>query len=109
MVRALRQRCASSAPDRMGRLDALQRALGLDRYLRIVARRRPANHAQLLVTLLVAGDLDVLGIDVLTETRYFVGAKQVGARDHAAAVLHADGHLGVGNGGAARVADESEI
>ena len=49
---------ANAAPG----LDALQRAFGFDRDFRIAARGRTPGHANLLVTRLVAGDFDVLGI-----------------------------------------------
>src|SRR5436190_524896 len=90
-------------------LAALQRAFRLDRDLRIAARRRTSDDAQLLVARLVAGDLDVFGIDLLAESWNFVGAEKVGTRNDAAAIFHSHGHLGIGDGGAARVADETEI
>src|SRR5262245_56021258 len=90
-------------------LDALQRAFGLDRDLRVGARRRSPDDAQLLVAWLVAGHLDVLGIDLFAEAGHLVSAEKVGARDDTAAILHRHGHLGVGNGGAVGVAHEAEI
>src|SRR6478609_4962118 len=90
-------------------LDTLQRAFRLDRDLRIAARRGTSDDAQLLVARLVAGDLDVFGIDLLAEAWNFVGAEKVGARNDAAAIFYSHGHLGIGDGGAARVPDETEI
>src|SRR5262249_3640464 len=58
---------------------------------------------------LVAGDLDVFGIDLLAESWNFVGAEKIGTRNDAAAILHTHGHLGIRDGGAARVPDETEI
>src|SRR5262249_23304057 len=90
-------------------LDTLQRAFRLDRDLRIAARRRTSDDAQLLVARLVTGDLDVFGIDLLAESWNFVGAEKVGTCNDAAAIFHSHGHLGIRDGGAARVADETEI
>src|SRR5215467_9110117 len=101
--------CQRDQPSPPSFLDALQRAFGLDRNFRIGARRRTSDDTELLVTWLVARDFNVFGINLLAEARNLVRAEQVGARDDAAAVLHAHGHLGVGNGGAARVPHEAEI
>src|SRR5215831_9317688 len=101
--------CQYDQPSPLLLLDALQRAFGLDRNFRVGARRRTSDDAELLVTRLVAGDFNVFGINLLAEARNLVGAEQVGARDDTAAVLHSHGHLGVGNGGAVRVAHEAEI
>src|SRR5207244_11739452 len=89
---------------------ALQRAFGLDRDLRLRGRRhRAAEHAGLPVAVLLAGDLDVVEGDLLAEAGHLVGADRVGARDHAAALLDRDRHLGVGYGCALAVLDEAEI
>src|SRR5262245_57620945 len=91
-------------------LDTLQRALGLDRDLDGGVRCAHApQRPQLLVALLVARDLDVLGVDVLAEAGHLVGAERVGTGDDATAVLDPDGHLGVGQRGAVGVLDEAEI
>src|SRR5262245_2298431 len=91
-------------------LDTLQRALGLDRDLDGGVRRAHAPQSpQLLVALLVARDLDVLGVDVLAEAGDLVGAERVGAGDDATAVLDPHGHLGIGQRGAVGVLDEAEI
>ena len=90
-------------------LDALQRAFGLNRNFRVGARRGTSDDAELLVAWLVARHLNVFGVNLLAEARNLVGAEQVGARDNAAAVLHAHGHLGVGDSGAIRVPHEAEI
>src|SRR5262249_14850712 len=74
------QQCCRSAE----LLDALQRAFGLDRDLRISVRRRASDDAQLLVARLVAGHLDVLGIDLFAEAGHLVSAEKVGARDDTA-------------------------
>jgi hypothetical protein len=91
-------------------IDALKRALGLDRDLHIRGRRTHApEDPDLLVALLVARDLDILGIDLLAEAGDLVGAERVGARDHTAAVLDPHRHLGVGHGRTVGVLDEAEI
>src|SRR6516164_384434 len=90
-------------------LDALQRALGLNRNFRVGARRGTSDDAELLVAWLVARHFDVFGVNLLAEARNLVGAEQVGARDDAAAVLHAHGHLGVWDSGAVRVPHAAEI
>src|SRR5215469_919532 len=90
-------------------LDALQRAFGLNRNFRVGARRGTSDDAELLVAWLVARHFDVFRVNLLAEARNLVGAEQVSARDDAAAVLHAHGHLGVGDGGAVRVPHEAEI
>src|SRR5262245_7397143 len=93
-----------------GLLDPLQRALGLDRDLDGGVRRAHAPQSpQLLVALLVARDLDVLGVDVLAEAGDLVRAERVGAGDDATAVLDPHGHLGVRQRGAVGVLDEAEI
>src|SRR5262249_32539240 len=104
LMRKAQPCCRSAEP-----LDALQPAFGLDRDLRISARRRASDDAQLLVARLVAGHLDVLGIDLFAEAGHLVSAEKVGARDDTAAILHCHGHLGVGNSGAVGVPHEAEI
>src|SRR4030095_4213235 len=75
-------------PFRDHALYTLQRALGLHRDLDGGVRRAHApKRPQLLVALLVARDLDVLGVDVLAEAGDLVGAERVGAGDDATAVL----------------------
>src|SRR5262249_47533064 len=90
-------------------LDALQRALGLNRNSRVGARRGTSDDAELLIAWLVARHFDVFGVNLLAEARNLVGAEQVGARDDTAAVLHTHGHLGVGNSGAVRIPHEAKI
>src|SRR5262249_34512121 len=88
---------------------ALHQAVSLDGDPGIRWRQVAPQHAGLLVALLLAGNLDVVGADFLAEAGNLVGAKRIGAGDHAAAVLHADGHLGVGHGGAGAVLHKAEI
>src|SRR5262245_3540979 len=91
------------------KLDPLQRALGLDRVLRARRRQPTAVYARLLVALLFARDGNFVRTDLLAEAGHLVGAERIGAGDHAAAVLHANRHLGVGHGGAVGVLHEAEI
>src|SRR5713101_700183 len=100
---ACSNRKPNSAPDQdRGRsfpewdLTALQRALGLDDRGVESGRRRATEGLDLLVAFLFAAHLDIVGIDVLAETRHPVGAERIAAGDDAAAVLDTDGHLGVG-------------
>src|SRR6516165_9192105 len=91
------------------RSDALESAFGLDRDFRIGARGGAPHDTRLLVTLLVAGNLDVLRVNIGAEPRHLIGAERVGARDHSAVILDSHGYLRAGNSGAVRVPDESEI
>src|SRR5262249_13588442 len=88
---------------------ALHDAFGLDRNLRVRRRQPAAQRALLLEAFLLAGDLDVLRVDLLAEAGHLVGTERVRTSDHAAAVLYRHGHLSVRHGGAARVLDEAEI
>src|SRR5215470_1025864 len=88
---------------------ALHQAVGLDRNFGIGRRQIAPQHAVLLVARLLAGDLDVVGADFLAEARDLVGAERIGARHHAAAVLHRHGHFRIRNGGAGAILHEAEI
>src|SRR5260370_6707753 len=90
-------------------LTALQRALGLDDRGGEGGRCLAPEGLDLLEAFLFAAHLDIVGIDVLAETRDPVGAERVAAGDDAAAVLDAYGHFGVGNRVPAGVAHEAEI
>src|SRR5712692_5733348 len=78
-------------------LDPLQRALGLDRDLRIGARRRTPDDAKLLVAGLIARHFDVLGVDLVAKTGDFIGSQKVRARHDGNPVLWRHADLGVGN------------
>src|SRR5947209_9541795 len=105
-----------SAPDRArggafpeNASTALQGALGLDDWDVGGIRGRAPEGLELLVARLLAAHLDIIGVDVLAETRNPVGTERVAASDHPAAVLDADRHLGVGYRVAAGIAHETEI
>src|SRR5215510_15985088 len=65
---------------RMESYSALQRALGLDRNFRVGIGRGAADDAELLVAVLVAGDLHVLRIDVPGKSRHLVGPERIRSR-----------------------------
>src|SRR4029453_815620 len=89
---------------------ALQRAFGLDRDFWVGVRRPHASQRpELLVALLVAGDLDILRIDVLAEPGHLVGAERVGARDDTAAILDSHSHLCIGHRCAVGVLPEAKL
>src|SRR5262245_26190846 len=87
----------------------LQRALGLDRNLRVLGRQGTSRDAELLVAVLAAGHGDVVWIDVLAEPRHLVGPQRVGSRDDADPVFPRNGDLRVRDGAALRVTNEAEI
>src|SRR3954453_15008891 len=87
---------------------ALHHAIGLDRDLGIGRRQVAPQNTVLLVARLLAGDLDIVRTDLLAEARILIGAKCVGARHHAAAVLHGYGHFRIRNGGAGAILHEAE-
>src|SRR5262249_36474919 len=72
---------------RMELYSALHRALGLDGNFRVGIGRGAADDADLFVAILVAGHLDVLGIDVPGKSRNLVGPQRVGPRHDADLVL----------------------
>src|SRR5262245_51704065 len=102
-------RIIGDPPVTPGALRPLHRAFGLDRDLRIGIRRGAAEHAHLLEAHLLARDQDLGRIDLLAEAGDAIGAERIGAGDDTAAVLDRHGDLGVRDGGAIGVFDETEI
>src|SRR5262245_11671836 len=94
---------------RMESYSALQRALGLDGNFRVGIGRGAADDADLFVAILVAGDVDVLRIDVLGKSRNLVGPERIRPRHDADLVLQRHRDLGIRNSRATAVADEAEI
>src|SRR6266545_3423661 len=88
---------------------ALHQAIGLDRDLGIRRRQVAPEHTVLPVARLLAGDLDIVGTDLLAEARDLVGAECIGARHDAAAILHRHCHFRVRNGCARAILHEAEI
>ena len=87
----------------------LHRALGLDRSLRSLARRRASEGQDLLVAILAARDDNIFGVDIFAEPRKFIRSDLIAASYHRSPAFYLRRHLSVGNDLTAGIIDEAEI